>query len=122
MPVGKNRFPLLDVWGGPKERGRQIGAAFGERMHVTAEGGLNKVAKKVLAEACSAYADASKADKVTRVMGQVDEVKDLVQDSISELMATRENLEVRPRGRSLGAPADAAARALRFDRASMMYV
>lgn len=35
MPVGKNRFPLLDVWGGPKERGRQIGAAFGERIAQT---------------------------------------------------------------------------------------
>ncbi len=30
-------------------------------------------------------------------MGQVDEVKGLVQESISELMATRENLEVRSR-------------------------
>ena len=37
---------------------------------------------------------------MTRVMGQVDEVKDLVQESISELMATRENLEVRSRRRS----------------------
>ena len=34
---------------------------------------------------------------MTRVMGQVDEVKGLVQESISELMATRENLEARSR-------------------------
>ncbi|WP_336071882.1 C45 family peptidase [Nitratireductor rhodophyticola] len=32
MPASKTRFPLIDVWGRPEERGRQIGAAFGERI------------------------------------------------------------------------------------------
>ncbi|WP_295813395.1 C45 family peptidase [uncultured Nitratireductor sp.] len=32
MPARKTTFPLIDVWGRPEERGRQIGAAFGERI------------------------------------------------------------------------------------------
>ncbi|MFC5584804.1 C45 family autoproteolytic acyltransferase/hydrolase [Nitratireductor kimnyeongensis] len=35
MPFSTTRFPLLDVWGGPRQRGLQIGAAFGDRIAQT---------------------------------------------------------------------------------------
>lgn len=67
---------------------------FGEVMHTCAEGGLSKRARPLLSEACAAYADEAKADKTIRVMRQVDEVRDIMQESITEMLATRENLEV----------------------------
>lgn len=58
------------------------------------EGGLSKSARPLLSELCSRYAEASSVDTTLRVLGQVDEVRGIMGESIQSLLHTHENLEV----------------------------
>jgi len=69
-------------------------ASFGEALHKSAEGGLSKAARPLLSETCAQYSDAARVDKTTHLLREVTEVKGIVQDSLSDMLATRENLEV----------------------------
>jgi vesicle-associated membrane protein 7 len=69
-------------------------ASFGDALHKSAEGGISKMAKQIFAEICATYADAAAVDKTLGVLKQVEEVKGIMHDSINEMLATRDNLEV----------------------------
>ena len=69
-------------------------ASFGEALHKSAEGGLTKVARQILVDICNTFADPAAVDKTVGVLKQVEEVKGIMHDSINEMLATRDNLEV----------------------------
>ena len=69
-------------------------SSFGEQLHKSAEGGLSKVARQLMTDVCTTFADPASVDKAIGVQRQVDDVKGIMSDSISEMLATRENLEV----------------------------
>eukprot|EP00321_Phaeocystis_globosa_P007061 CAMPEP_0118834996 /NCGR_PEP_ID=MMETSP1162-20130426/52379_1 /TAXON_ID=33656 /ORGANISM="Phaeocystis Sp, Strain CCMP2710" /LENGTH=235 /DNA_ID=CAMNT_0006766739 /DNA_START=28 /DNA_END=731 /DNA_ORIENTATION=+ len=69
-------------------------ASFGEALHKSAEGGLSKPARQILADVCTMFEDPAAVDKTIGVLRQVEEVKGIMHDSINEMLATRDNLEV----------------------------
>ena len=69
-------------------------SGLGDALHKAEPGGLSKASKPLMSELCGRFADASKNDKTLRVMKEVDEVKEVVGESIQHLLATHENLEV----------------------------
>ena len=69
-------------------------SSFGEQLHKSAEGGLSKVARQLMTDVCTTFADPASVDRAIGVQRQVDDVKGIMSDSISEMLATRENLEV----------------------------
>ena len=101
-------------------------ASFGEALHKSAEGGLSKPARQILADVCNTFEDPAAVDKTLGVLRQVEdllwldllwlhllwlhltwlhllwlyllwqveEVKGIMHDSINEMLATRDNLEV----------------------------
>ncbi len=58
------------------------------------EAGLNRSVRGVCADLCARFADASAMDTTLSVMREVDEVKGIMGDSINQLLATHDNLEV----------------------------
>mmetsp|Transcript_14457 Transcript_14457/g.31000 ORF Transcript_14457/g.31000 Transcript_14457/m.31000 type:complete len:235 (+) Transcript_14457:1-705(+) len=73
---------------------RKFKSSFGQALHKSAEGGLSRQAKHLLAEICSEFADPGRIDKTTNLLREVTEVKGILQDSLSDMLATRDNLEV----------------------------
>jgi len=69
-------------------------AAHGEALHKSAEGGLSRASRSMLAEIASVYADPASIDKTTSLLRQVGDVKGIMEDAVQDLLATRENLEV----------------------------
>lgn len=84
----RTAFKLLD-----ELRGR-FGAQFGDVLADAAENGLTGRAKRTLLELCTLYDDVARVDKAHGVQAQVDEVKGLMAQNISQLLSTHENLEV----------------------------
>lgn len=70
------------------------GARFIDAAHKADVGGLSRWTREVCTELCSRYADAASVDKATAALNQVDEVRGIVSDSIGQILATHENLEV----------------------------
>eukprot|EP00316_Scyphosphaera_apsteinii_P013509 CAMPEP_0119312710 /NCGR_PEP_ID=MMETSP1333-20130426/26966_1 /TAXON_ID=418940 /ORGANISM="Scyphosphaera apsteinii, Strain RCC1455" /LENGTH=206 /DNA_ID=CAMNT_0007317367 /DNA_START=29 /DNA_END=646 /DNA_ORIENTATION=+ len=68
--------------------------AHGEAVHKSAEGGLTRAGRMLFVEVASRFEEPASVDKATHLLREVGEVKDIMQDSIQDLLATRENLEV----------------------------
>ena len=58
-------------------------ASFGDALHKSAEGGLSRDARPLLAETCARFADAAEVDKVLGIQRDVAEVQGVMQDAVS---------------------------------------
>lgn len=63
-------------------------------MHKSAEGGLSRDARPLLAETCARFADAAEVDKVLGIQRDVAEVQGVMQDTVSRMLGNRENLQI----------------------------
>ena len=65
-----------------------------DAMHKSAEDGLSRDARPLLADTCMRYADAAVVDKVLGIQRDVEEVQGVMHDAVGRLLNNRENLEV----------------------------
>lgn len=84
----RTAFKLLD------ELKARFTTQFGDVLVEATENGLTSKAKRTMLELCSLYDDVARVDKTHGVQAQVDEVKGLMHENITHLLATHENLEV----------------------------
>lgn len=67
---------------------------FGDSAEKSAEGGLSKAARPLMAETCSEFADLSRLERTVGIRRQVQEVTEIVSGSINEMLSTQDNLQV----------------------------
>ncbi|KAG8458737.1 hypothetical protein KFE25_012935 [Diacronema lutheri] len=84
----RTAFKLLD------ELRARFTSQFGDVLVEAPENGLTGKAKRTMLELCALYDDIARVDKTHGVQAQVDEVKGLMHENITHLLATHENLEV----------------------------
>lgn len=72
-------YPATDCSPCLLDRNRQFLCA----MHKSAEGGLSRDARPLLAETCARFADAAEVDKVLGIQRDVEEVQGVMQDAVS---------------------------------------
>ncbi|KAJ1639803.1 synaptobrevin-domain-containing protein [Pavlovales sp. CCMP2436] len=84
----RTAFKLLD------ELKARFTTNFGDVLVEATENGLTSKAKRTMLDLCALYDDIARVDKTHGVQAQVDEVKGLMHENITHLLATHENLEV----------------------------
>merc|ERR1711998_161432 len=66
---------------------------FGSQISNAQENQLSKSVKKIFSPICVQYYDLAKADKLTGVLDQVDQVKGVMQENVNQMLQTHEKLE-----------------------------
>jgi hypothetical protein len=69
-------------------------SGLSDALPTAIEGGLSKAARPLLVELCGRYAEAATVDKTLGVQRAVDEVRDIMGESIQALLSTHDSLEV----------------------------
>ena len=69
-------------------------AQYLDAMHKSSDDGLSRTARALLADTCGRFGDASKVDKVLAIQREVNETCEVMHDSVTAMLANRENLEV----------------------------
>lgn len=94
IAITDSGYPQRTVFKCLDELKRRFQGSFGEMAHRSKAGGLSEMAKALLAEVHDHFCDAASVDKVRETLRDVQGVSDLVHESMHEMLATQDNLEV----------------------------
>ena len=92
--ITKHEYPQRTAFKCIGELRSRFGEAHGEALHKAEEGGLSAAAKPVMADLCTKFADATSVDRTLGLLKQVDDVKGVMSETVTNMLATHENLEV----------------------------
>lgn len=87
-------YPQRTAFKAIREIRERFESAFEDALHVAVESGLEKQCRPMLSAVCSQYADAQTVDRTLRTLKEVSEVRGIMGEAITSVLATHENIEI----------------------------